>query len=212
MAKYMKKEMADLNGTGQMQAYYCMQRVGNISHSEFVSRCAYSGSGLARSTVEAVLTVVGDMLPHLLAHGYSVSIDGLGTFAAKLGVREDKEQDAFEPGEPTRNAQSIEVSGIGFRTDKRLVHKTGRQCTLERGGVSRLQRSEYTLDERMALARDYLEHNAYMRVGNYAALTGLSHSKACAELRRLSQLPDSGFVSRGSGTHKVYVKCGSTIA
>ena len=206
MAKYIKKEMADLNGTGQTQAYYCMQRVGNISHREFVDRCAYDGSGLARSTVEAVVTMMADMLPHLLAHGYSVSIDGLGTFTAKLSVRDDKEQDGFEQDEQKRNAQSIEVSGIGFRTDKRLVRKTNADCKLERGGVSRLRLSAYTLEERMALARDYMEQNAFMSVGNYVALTGLSRSKASAELRRVSQLPESGFVSRGCGTHKVYVR------
>ena len=206
MAKYIKKEMADLNGTGQTQAYYCMQRVGNISHSAFVNRCASDGSGLSRSTVEAVVTMIADVLPHLLAHGYSVSIDGLGTFAAKLSVRDDKEQDGFEQDEQQRNAQSIEVSGIGFRVDKRLVHKTNDDCTLERGGVSRLRPSAYTLEERMALARDYMEQNAFMRVGNYVALTGLSRSKASAELRRLSELPESGFVSRGCGTHKVYVR------
>ena len=205
MAKYIKNEMADLNGTGQTQAYYRMQRVGNISHNEFVSRCAYSGSGLARSTVEAVLTMVADELPHLLAHGYSVSIDGLGTFAAKLGVREDMEQDRFEPDEPTRNAQSIEVSGVGFRTDRRLVSKTNRGCTLERGGVIRLRTSEHSVEERMTLARNYLKEHAYMRVGNYAALTGLSRTKASIELRRLCLLPEAGFVARGSGNHKVYV-------
>jgi len=138
--------------------------------------------------------------------GYSVRIDGLGTFNAKLGVRKDKEQDAFEEGEQKRNAQSIEVNGIGFRADKELISKTDRECDLERGGVSRLKVSKYSLEERIVLAKKYLENHVMMRVGDYATLTGLSHSKASIELRELCERPDAGFKAQGRGSHRVYIK------
>ena len=114
MARYIKKEIVDLNGTGKKQAYYRMQTWRKLDHEEFVKKCTYAGSGVSRAMMDAVLTVVAEELPRLLAMGYSVRIDGLGTFNAKLGVRKDKEQDAFEEGEQKRNAQSIEVNGIGF--------------------------------------------------------------------------------------------------
>ena len=206
MARYIKKEIADLNGTGKKQAYYRMQTWRKLDHEEFVKKCTYAGSGVSRAMMDAVLTVVAEELPRLLAMGYSVRIDGLGTFNAKLGVRKDKEQDAFEEGEQKRNAQSIEVNGIGFRADKELISKTDRECDLERGGVSRLKVSKYSLEERIMLAKKYLENHVMMRVGDYATLTGLSHSKASIELRELCERPDAGFKAQGRGSHRVYVK------
>ena len=206
MARYIKKEIADLNGTGKKQAYYRMQTWRKLDHEEFVKKCTYAGSGVSRAMMDAVLTVVAEELPRLLAMGYSVRIDGLGTFNAKLGVRKDKEQDAFKEGEQKRNAQSIEVNGIGFRADKELISKTDRECDLERGGVSRLKVSKYSLEERIVLAKKYLENHVMMRVGDYAALTGLSHSKASIELRELCERPDAGFKAQGRGSHRVYIK------
>ena len=87
MARYIKKEIVDLNGTGKKQAYYRMQTWRKLDHEEFVKKCTYVGSGVSRAMMDAVLTVIADELPRLLAMGYSVRIDGLGTFNAKLGVR-----------------------------------------------------------------------------------------------------------------------------
>lgn len=206
MARYIKKEMADLNGTGKKQAYYRLQTWRKLSHDEFIKHCAYAGSGVNRAMMEAVLAAVAERLPMLLGMEYSVRIDGLGTFSVKLGVRKDKEQDTFEEGEQKRNARTIEVSGIGFRADKELVAKTDRECELERGGVSRLRVSKYSLEQRMAMAKDYVEQNAYMRVRDYAAMTGLSQSKASIELRQLCERPDVGFEAKGRGGHRVYVR------
>lgn len=206
MARYIKREMADLNGTGKKQAYYRMQTWRKMSHEEFVNKCTYPGSGVSRAMMDAVLTAVAEELPRLMGMGYSVRIDGLGTFNAKLGVREDKEQDSFEEGEQKRNAKSIEVNGIGFRADKELVSKTDRECDLERGGVSRLRVSKYSLEQRMALAKKFVEQNAFMRVMDYVGLTGLSHSKASIELRQLCERPDAGFKAQGRGSHRVYVR------
>ena len=86
MARYIKREMADLNGTGKKQAYYRMQTWRKMSHEEFVNKCTYPGSGVSRAMMDAVLAAVAEELPRLMGMGYSVRIDGLGTFNAKLGV------------------------------------------------------------------------------------------------------------------------------
>ena len=209
MARYIKKEIADLNGTGKTQAYYTIQTWRKMSHDEFIDKCAFAGSGVTRAMMDAVLATLADQLPRLLGMGYSVSLDGLGTFHAKLGLKKDKEQDAFEEGEQKRNAQSIAVSGIRFRASKELIRKTDRECDLERGEDCRLRTSQYSLEERMALAKEYVTQRPFMRVKDYAALTGLSQSKASIELRQLAQRPDAGFKAQGRGTHMVYVSCGT---
>ena len=121
-AKYIKKEIADLNGTGRTQAYYKMvTRVMN--HEQFIDVLMRDGS-LPRSTYKAVLTQIAEKLPGCLANGFSVKIDEVGLFTARLGVRKDMLPDAFEPGETKRNASSIEVKHVIMRV-KHYADMTG---------------------------------------------------------------------------------------
>ena len=205
-AKYIKKEIADLNGTGRTQAYYKMVTRA-MNHEQFIDVLMRDGS-LPRSTYKAVLTQIAEKLPGCLANGFSVKIDEVGLFTARLGVRKDMLPDAFEPGETKRNASSIEVRGVSFKADPDLIRKTRRMCVLSSGGVSRLKKPETTLEERMAMAREYLKKNVVMRVKNYADLTGLSKTTASLELRKIADDPASGITSKGSRSQKFYVLSG----
>ena len=152
-----------------------------------------------------MLSLVSEKLALSMAEGYSVKLDGIGTFYAKLGVRDDMLQDAFEEGESTRNAHSIKVTGVVYRADNDLIRATNRKCRLVRGGVSRLRKSKLTLAERIQKARDFLEKNMFMRVPDYVRLTGLSRTTASMELRRLALDPTSGIASKGTRSQKFYV-------
>ena len=202
-AKYIKREIPDLNGTGRTQAYYKMELTPK-SFQEFVSQCAREGH-MEESLIVAVMSLVSEKLALNMAEGYSVKLDGLGTFNAKLGMRSNVLQDAFEPGEPSHNAMSIQVTGVGFRADKELVRNTTRKCQLKRGGVSRIKKSKLTLEERIGKARDFLQKNHFMRVPDYVRLTGLSRTAASMELRKLALNPSSGITSRGERSQKYYV-------
>ena len=101
-AKYIKREIPDLNGTGRTQAYYQME-LTSMSFDYFVSQCAREGK-MEESQILAVMTLVSEKLALCMAEGFSVKLNGIGTFNAKLGVRSDMLQDAFEPGEPNHNA------------------------------------------------------------------------------------------------------------
>ena len=202
-ARYIKKEIADLNGTGRTQACYKMELTPK-SHEEFVNQCAREGHW-DESLVSGVLTLVSEKLALCLAEGYSVKIDGIGTFHAKLGVRDDKMQDAFEEGESSRNAKSICVTGVSFRADPELTWKTDKKCILEKGGVSRLRKSKLTLEQRIEKARAFLGKHQFMRVPDYVRLTGLSRTTASMELRKIACDQSSGITSRGSRSQKYYV-------
>jgi len=205
-AKYIKQEIADINGTGSTQAYYKME-LRPMDYRRFVSQCAREGH-MEESAILGVLSLVSEKLALCMAEGYSVKIEGIGTFNAKLGVRDDKLQDAFEEGETTRNASTIEVTGVAYRADNDLIYNTWDKCTLKKGGISRLRKSKYTLEQRVQRARDFLEKNKFMRVPDYVNLTGLSRSAATVELRKLADNPSSGIVSRGERSQKYYVlKC-----
>lgn len=208
MAKYIKQEMPDINGSGEKKCYYRIQTQCNVSMRELVEHISYPGSGLDAGSVVHVLQSLVEQISKELADGNSVAIDGLGIFKASLGLRDEKEMDAIEGDQPQHNAQSLQVSGINFRADKDLVIKTNSQCRLERGGVSTLHHSTYTKEQRLKLALDYLSDSSHsvMRIVDYQQLTGLSRSVATTELRSFSEDPKSGIDFIGRGPAKVYVK------
>ena len=206
MAKYIKQEMPDIAGKGEHQVYYRMQTERNIGAAEFVEEVAGLGTGLSEGAVTHVLEQMVQTMARLLADGHTVTIGGLGTFRTAIGVMEGKEQDAFDADESKRNAQSIEVRGVNFRADKALVKDIRVQCRLERGKESRLHRSPYTREERLARALAFMEEHTVLRVPDYVRLTGLSRTTASLELRELCQDPTSGIRSMGQRASKVYIK------
>lgn len=206
MAKYIKQEMPDIAGKGEHQVYYRMQTERNIGAAEFVEEVAGLGTGLSEGAVTHVLEQMVQTMARLLADGHTVTIGGLGTFRTAIGVMEGKEQDTFDADESKRNAQSIEVRGVNFRADKTLVKDIRVQCRLERGKESRLHRSPYTREERLARALAFMEEHTVLRVPDYVRLTGLSRTTASLELRELCQDPASGIRSIGQRASKVYIK------
>ena len=78
-------------------------------------------------------------------------------------------------------------------------------CTLERGDDERLKPSDYSFEERVSRARQYLQKSGYMHVADYSALTGLPYSTASRELCRVAADPASGITSRGCKSAKLYV-------
>ncbi len=207
MARYIKQEMPDLQGTGEKKCYYRLEKSRNLSSDEFLKRCGAHGL-LDKGILEHALGKIAKQLAEDLACGYTVSLDGIGTFQATLGVKEGKEMDSIDGDETKRNATSIEVKNVRYVSDKDLVKDVNRRCSLSRAGVVRVNRSPYTKEQRLRMAQEYLADPAhpFMRVADYAELTGLPHSSATKELRMFSQDPSNGIGTDGKRTNRVYVK------
>lgn len=206
MAKYIKQEFTSIRGEGEASAYYRMETSRKVTMDELVREIAIPGHGISEATAVQVLSQAASSLAHLLAEGCAVTIDGIGTFKATVGVREGKEQDAFVENEPQRNAQSIEVNGVHYRADSKLIKNVNSLCTLERGEQGRIKRSPYTLEQRIGRAVQFIEEHGYMRTRDYAELNGLSHSAATIELRRVRKEESSGIKAIGRGSALIYVK------
>ena len=191
---------------GENKAYYRMETSHRVSMEEFIETIAMPGHGITAGEAKQVLGQAAQTLAMLLSEGCAVTIDGIGTFKATVGVRNDKEQDDFTPDEPQRNTQSIEVNGVHYRADKRLVRDISVQCTLVRGKQSRIKRSPYTLEERISRAIAYMEEYDYLTVKGYAELNGLSVSTASVELRKLRSDASSGIRAIGKRSGLMYVK------
>ena len=211
MAKYIKQEMIDLSGQGEEKIYYRLKTERNIGFKELAEYVGRHNNLMNRGLVENVMAHVVDAMGELMGNGYSVTVDGLGTFKASIGLGEDKVMDTFEGDETKRNARSLRLTGINYRADKELVKKSNRHCKLERAGESRLHRSPYTQEERLQLALQYLSEHGAMRVAEYMELTGLSRTKAAMELKEFRQDASSGITFIGRGSAKVYVKANTCV-
>ena len=187
MARYIKQELPDLHKTGEKKAYYRMKTERKIDFNQFVDLVSSHNSGISKGEAFSVLMHATDTLAELLAQGYSVAIDELGTFKATVGLVKDKEMDSFEEGTPKLNARSLRVDGVSFKADKRLIVNVDKRCELKRAGVSLLCRSTFTKEERLLKALEYLNVHGAMKVKNYVELTGLSHTVAAKELREIGR-------------------------
>ena len=205
MPQYIKKEMPDLNGTGEKKAYYKLKTWRKLEFKEFMKRCSSIHRAYGKSVIEGVVTAVCEHLAYEIANGYSIKIDGLGTFTAKLGVCKDKEMDGFEEGTTKRNAKSIEVTGVKYRADRNLISEIDQNCDLVRGGEERIRKPKFSKEERIERARKFLKRNGYMHVDEYAQLVGLSYSTASRELRSIASDPSSDITSQGRKSGKLYL-------
>lgn len=204
MAKYIKQELPDFNGSGEKKVYYRMQRVQHFTSEEFIEWLSRSRPS-ERGHIMGVLQQVSDGLGELMAQGHTVTVKGIGTFQAAVGVKRDKELDGLDDNQPSRNAQSLEVTGVRFRVDKQLVKNTNAKCHLERGGTHRIRTQKFTCDERLQMAQEYLRKNSAMRIADYVSLTGLSRTAASLELKKFDNDPSTRIASKGRGCHKVYI-------
>ena len=211
MAKYIKQEMVDLSGKGEEKIYYRLQTERNIDFAELAQQIEQHHGLMNRGLIKNVMSYVVDEMAELLGKGYSVSIDGLGTFRASIGLEEDKEMDTFDGDDTKRNARSLRLTGINYRADKDLIKKANRHCKLERAGESRLHHTPYSKEERLKLAQQYLDEHGAMRVVEYMELTGLSRTKATLELKEFRQDASTGITFLGRGSSKVYVKASGSL-
>ena len=206
MAKYIKQELPDLRKTGEKKAYYRLKTERKIDFHQFIDRISSHNSGISRGEAIRVLMHATDALAELLAEGYSVTIDDMGTFKATIGLVDDKDMDSFEEGSPKLNARSLRIDGVGFQADKKLIANVDQRCDLKRAGVSRLCRSPFAKEQRLQKALEYLQSHGAMKVKHYMELTGLSHTVAAKELCELEHDASSGITSIGRFAGKVYVK------
>ena len=200
------QEMVDLHNEGKTLLYPRMELREGCGLDELARQVA-EGTTFGAGEVKGVICQVARRMAMMMAMGRPVTLDGIGTFTPALGLKKGREREEADGSGRRRNAASIEVSGVNFRVDKELVHELRRYCRLERSPRQRkLCRSPYSPEERLALAGRYLEKHPMMRVGTYAALTGLSCTTAGLELRRWAQTEGSGIGAQGMGSHRVYVR------
>ncbi|MBQ9285220.1 MAG: hypothetical protein IJ209_02900 [Bacteroidaceae bacterium] len=211
MLKYYKQEMRDLREpkSGRVREVYKVSLDRSVSGDEFMEYMTAHSPFTIGATSDACLTIASFLGELLAAHG-SVTLPGIGTFSvgirAKEGAAADDEHDI--------NARSLEVSHINFRASKALRKDVGGRLS----GSGSFQLDQYgghvplyepdiaSRRERFAKANEYIAEHGYMRIADYASLTGLSYSAAQRELSLAIKLDHSGLAAKGRGSHRVYVR------
>lgn len=209
MAKYKLQEMPSLNGIGEKRVYPKMVTNRQLSTKEFIEKMRFHNHTISESVVTAVLTDVADCLGEMLAMGYTVKLDGLGTYSLSLDFDDEKPRE-MQNNDDKMLYRKVKVKDVNYKSAPELVKYINKEIDLERdmGGVSRLYKQRYTLEERIERSKQWLETHAFFTLQEYANLNNLSRTTASLELKKLTHGEDAPFDYTGSGSHKVWVKRG----
>ena len=164
------------------------------------------GEGELLGMVETLVKAIAE----LLADGYTVSIDGMGSFSLSLGLT-DYDKDTPEQrqgGEP--NARRVNVRDVRFKAQKRWINDINDKCRhrlhRDKWGERNLHRPTTTREERIQLALNFIREHGFMRLADYVRLSGLSRTTASRELSKLAADKFVPIISQGSLSHKVYIE------
>ena len=209
MVKYKLQEMADVHNTGKRKVYPKMVTNRTLSRKEFVERMQGYHRGISPSTTEAVLMDVEDMLVQMLSMGYNVNLEGLGTFSLSLGFEDDKPTE-MQGDDDKMMYRKVGVKNINFNASPEFVkavkRETDRDLERDMGGVKVIRKQLYTQEERIVRALKVIEDNGVLTLGEYAYINNLSRTAASLELKAITSKEASPIQSKGSGSHKVWVK------
>lgn len=180
---------------------------GQVVDSGRIAEIIEQRTSFTRGDVLGVLAELSAIVEEQIADGNSVKIDGLGVLRPVLGlVEKNKRSDWTDEANRLTTGHNVRLKSVRFRPESTLLHKASQAMSLDR--VSNLlgyEQPSSTIDERAAMARQYISEHGFMRVADYAALTHLSRTTASRELCKLSADTTSGITSSGTRAGKVYV-------
>lgn len=205
MANYDMQERVLHTSQGEITVRYPRLLLeGRMETDDFV-RLATRYTTFGVPELKGVIGLLGEALAEAMGQGYSIHLDGLGTFTPALRLRPGFERE--DQGETRRNARAIRVGNVSFRPDRDLLRATDSRLTLARqGGRLRRSSTQYTEADRLDIARAFIARRGEMSLLQYQALTGLLKDKASRELRRWERSPhETGIRGQGRGAGKRWV-------
>ena len=160
--------------------------------------------------VSAVIADIGTCLGEMLAMGYTVKLDDIGTFSLSLDFDDNKPVE-MNGDDDKMLYRKVTVKDVNYKSSPELIKLLKRKTVLERdmGGVSRLRKNKYTLEERIGRTVEWIDRHGFITLQEYANLNNMSRTAASVELKKLTQGEDATLETKGRGSHKVWVKAGS---
>ncbi len=210
MPYYYKREITDLNNTGQRMFRYEIRSEGSVTLEMLAKKVRSHYRALGEGEVMGIVFNLIEAIKESLASGHTVSIDEFGTFSLGIGLRNEKSMVVADNGEsetPEPNARSIAIKSIHFRAAKHMISDIDNKCQLYRepGGTAHIHRSTLTREQRIRLAVDYINDHGFMRLSDYAILTGVSRAVASRHLSDFVHDSAVPITTNGVRSHKLYV-------
>lgn len=213
MANYVLQELPEEMTDGKKVLFPKMQTYTLHDFDTVLKHMhTYAGSfseGTMRGVIDALVQTMKTWMPM----GHSIKIDGLGVFSLSLGFdtstpSEQVMTDNNAEKEAKTKYRHICIKGINFKPDANLLKDLNREASFERNDteVKTPQKSQLSREERIAKANAIIGARGYMTLTDYTIACGLSRSSASRDLRSLVADPSSGITTRGSHSHKVWVK------
>lgn len=205
MPNYILKELNKELTDGKKVVFPKMQTYSQHDFETVLKHMQTYAGNFSEGTMRAVIDALVETMKSWMPMGHSMKIDGLGTFSLSLGFK-DKDTDE----EPKTKYRHICIKGINFKPDAKLIAALNKQADFERAekDVVVPKKCSYTTGERIEKAQAIIANNGFMTLSDYARATGQCRSAASNDLKRLTTLPDSPISTRGSGSHKVWVRRG----
>ena len=203
MPNYILKELNGELTDGRKVVFPKMQTYSLHDYETVLEHMQTYAGNFSEGTMRAVIDALVEAMKSWMPMGHSMKIDGLGTFSLSLGF---KDQDDSE--EPKTKYRHVCIKGINFKPDAKLIEALNRQTVFEKAAKEVMvpRKCKLTREERTDRALAVIDRNGYMTLTDYALATGLCRSAASNDLKRLVALPDSPITTRGSGSHKVWVR------
>jgi hypothetical protein len=119
-----------------------------------------------------------------------------------------KQKDSDDDSKPRNKYRHVYIKGINFKPDPKLLEQMNREATFERAerDVMVPCKTSDSRDERISKALDVIDRQGYMTLADYASVTSQSRSMASKDLRQLASDPTTGITTRGSHSHKVWIR------
>lgn len=213
MANYVLQELPEEMADGQKIVYPKMQTYSLHDYETVIKHMRdYAGNisdGLIRAVFDAFASVMESWMPL----GHTIKIDGLGVFSLSLGFdTSSPSEKAIANSDKKDNIKSkyrhVCIKGLNFKPDAELIKRLNRQTTFDKveTNIVTPRKKKYSLEERIAKAKAIIEKNGYMTLTDYALATDQSRAAASNDLRDIVADITSGITTRGSHSHKVWVK------
>lgn len=207
MLNFKLQEMNDLHNSGKRIVYPKAIANRTLSTEELAQKMQEYNMGFPPGTVKGVLEGVAHLMEYMMEMGFNVKLDGIGTFSLSVGF-DDEKTNEMASDKDKMLYRKVSVKDVNYKADPKLVKTLKKKVELDRkeSEVSKLQKTKYSLDERIKRALKIIDKYGFITLTDYAYINDISRTKASRELKAITTQEGAPIRSSGSGSHKIWVR------
>ena len=210
MGNYIIKDMPKGMGNNKKgRIFPKMQVYSEFDNDKVVELINKYSPAFSQGTIRGVLDTLSNVMKAYLPMGHSLKINNLGVFSLSLQFSDNKADTNTQEttqAEPKTKYRHVEIKGINFKADKKLVKEMNKENSFEHTSSNPVPSSSYTPQERLQRALQHIDKNRFITLQEDANLNDLSRSSASRELVAFVNDPSSGITTKGAGSHKFWVR------